>query len=177
MSLARWKGTACVKVQMHSLKPRCSMGIYVFVKYVFYSTYLQNHKPVVSNAARSHGIACEGRIRRCSEVRVASEVLPAAALPQHWSGFLEVGVAGCFGVFCPDETLSSSGDQAGRPSGAFQLLLQSPGSPPLGDLTRYVRHRPHFETHGCPSRCILGKTRYKYACSTIRTEGKMSNLF
>jgi len=120
-----------MKIEMHSLKQRCLMSICLFIKYILWSTYS------VSNAACYHGIACEGRLIFCPEGQVASDVLPAAALPQHWSGFLQVIAAGWF--FCPDETLPSSvpmpgGDQVRRLPGTFQLPLWSPDSLPSGEL-------------------------------------------
>lgn len=163
--------------QGHSLKPRCLMGICVFVKYVFWSTYSQNHKPVVSNAARSRGIACEGRIVHRPEVRVASKVLPAAALPEHWWGFLEVSAAGCW-VFLVQMKHCPAAET--RPGGLWEPFSSSYRVlevHPQERQHRHVRYRPHFETHGCPSHCIWGKTRYKNACSAIRTEGQMNDWF
>lgn len=136
MSSARWKDTVWLKIQMHSLKPRCLTGICVFVKYILWSTYS------VLNAACYHGIAYESRLILCPEGRVAAQVLSAAALPQHWSGLLP-DECSCMYFLSRWNTSSSvpipGGDQTRRPPGAFQLLLWSPGSPPSGEWTRVCK--------------------------------------
>lgn len=113
-----------------------------------------------------HGIVHEFRLELCPEGQVSFLVLPAAAVPQHWTGFL-AGVSKWLFVqmkHFPEVYLSLVESTLRGLWEPFNFSYEVLALHHQERWQRCIKHRHGLETYGCSSRIFEKNT-----CSTIRT--------